>query len=331
MSDGNPAVRYERNKTPTSKYPIITFVPKNLYEQFRRVANLYFLALVVLRVFPVFGAAAPQIAMVPLVAILSITVAKDGIEDYRRASLDDEVKNSAATKLCMSTSSWRNLNQPRDPRNWFERLFSLGTAPDKVTHGIKRLRAEERERGAISVNRQTMDSDISATSEGGDRNRARSLEDIQSVTTAESGVGGKPDYLYPPMQSMTTVAASCQPASTQSTMTISAPTFSSGTSYHPLAADPGPFPTWARTLWKGLGVGDIVLLRNNDQVPADAIILVTSDPDGLAYVETKNLDGETNLKLRRALKGRRWIAGEEDLAPSKCAFAINSEPPLCRA
>ncbi|KAG8759000.1 hypothetical protein FRC12_009867 [Ceratobasidium sp. 428] len=323
-SNGDPVVRYERNKVRTSKYTLITFIPKNLYEQFRRVANLYFLALVVLQVFPVFGAAAPQIAMVPLVVILSITAAKDGIEDYRRASLDDEVNNSAATKLSTSTSSWRNPNQPRDPRNWFERLLGLGTAPGKVTRGVKRLRAKERERGAISVSRQTMDSDVSATSEGGERERARSLDDIQSVTTAESGVGGKPDHSYPPMQSMTTVAASYQPTSTQSTTT---PTFSSGTSYHPPAADPGPSPTWERTLWKKLEVGDIVLLRDNDQVPADTIVLATSDPDGLAYVETKNLDGETNLKLRRALKGTRWIAGEEDLAPSKCAFAIDSEPP----
>ncbi|KAG9076614.1 hypothetical protein FS749_011578, partial [Ceratobasidium sp. UAMH 11750] len=103
-SNGDPIVRYERNKVRTSKYTIVTFIPKNLYEQFRRVANLYFLALVVLQVFPVFGAAAPQIAMVPLVVILAITAAKDGIEDYRRASLDDEVNNSAATKLSTSTS-----------------------------------------------------------------------------------------------------------------------------------------------------------------------------------------------------------------------------------
>ncbi|KAG9090083.1 hypothetical protein FRC06_001230 [Ceratobasidium sp. 370] len=326
-SNGDPIVRYERNKVRTSKYTIVTFVPKNLYEQFRRVANLYFLALVVLQVFPVFGAAAPQIAMVPLVVILAITAAKDGIEDYRRASLDDEVNNSAATKLSTSTSSWRNPNQPRDPRNWFERLLGLGTAPGKVTRGVKRLRAKERERGTIRVTRQTMDSDMSA-GEDRERDRTRSLEDIQSVTTAESGVG-KPDHSYPPMQSMATVAASYQPASTQSfsATTQSAPTFSSGTSYHPPKADPGPTPDWERTLWKKLEVGDIVLLRDNDQVPADIIVLATSDPDGLAYVETKNLDGETNLKLRRALKGTRWISGEEDLAPSRCAFAIDSEPP----
>jgi hypothetical protein len=33
------------------------------------------------------------------------------------------------------------------------------------------------------------------------------------------------------------------------------------------------------------------------QVPADIIVLATSDPDGNCYLETKNLDGETNLKV----------------------------------
>ena len=57
--------------------------------------------------------------MLPLVAILAITAFKDGIEDYRRALLDDSVNNSAATKL----GNWRNVNQPHDPRTFFERLI----------------------------------------------------------------------------------------------------------------------------------------------------------------------------------------------------------------
>ncbi|EUC67649.1 phospholipid-translocating P-type ATPase [Rhizoctonia solani AG-3 Rhs1AP] len=312
-SNGDPITRYVRNKVRTSKYTIVTFIPKNLYEQFRRIANLYFLALVVLQgklvaVFPIFGAAAPQIAMVPLVVILSITAAKDGIEDYRRASLDDEVNNSAATKL--SSTSWRNPNQPLDPRSWIERILGLGAAPGKVTRGVRRLRARERE--VVGISRTTMDSSVDQSEREG-----RSLEDIQSVTTAESGIGsGKQDHSYPPMPSLMTITADTYASG-------SAPTFSTIHASH----DPGPIPTWERTLWKKLEVGDIVLLRDNDQVPADTIVLATSDADGMAYVETKNLDGETNLKLRKALRATRWISGEEDLAPGRCQFVIDSEPP----
>jgi phospholipid-translocating ATPase len=73
-------------------------------------------------VFPMFGASTPEIAMLPLVAVLVMTGIKDGLEDWRRARLDNEVNNSAATKL----GSWKNVNQPTDPRNWIERLLGLG-------------------------------------------------------------------------------------------------------------------------------------------------------------------------------------------------------------
>jgi phospholipid-translocating ATPase len=53
-----------------------------------------------------------------------MTAIKDGIEDWRRASLDNEVNNSATTKL----GGWRNVNQPHDARAFFERLFGLGTS-----------------------------------------------------------------------------------------------------------------------------------------------------------------------------------------------------------
>jgi phospholipid-translocating ATPase len=111
-----------RNKVRTSKYTLITFLPKNLFEQFRRVANIYFLALVVLQLFSIFGAPSAQIGMLPLIAILGMTAIKDGIEDWRRAKLDEEVNNSATTKL----EGWKNVNQPKDPRSFFERLLGLG-------------------------------------------------------------------------------------------------------------------------------------------------------------------------------------------------------------
>lgn len=82
---------------------------------------------------------------------------------------------------------------------------------------------------------------------------------------------------------------------------------------------------WERTLWKKLEVGDLVLLRDNEQIPADIVVLSTSNADGLAFVETKNLDGETNLKVRKALKGTSAMNSEEDLEHAQ--FLVDSEPP----
>ncbi|XP_047337355.1 phospholipid-transporting ATPase 2 isoform X2 [Impatiens glandulifera] len=45
-------------------------------------------------------------------------------------------------------------------------------------------------------------------------------------------------------------------------------------------------------------VGNIVWLRENDEVPCDLVLLGTSDPQGLCYIETSALDGETDLKTR---------------------------------
>lgn len=45
-------------------------------------------------------------------------------------------------------------------------------------------------------------------------------------------------------------------------------------------------------------VGNIVWLRENDEVPCDLVLIGTSEPQGICFVETAALDGETDLKTR---------------------------------
>lgn len=56
---------------------------------------------------------------------------------------------------------------------------------------------------------------------------------------------------------------------------------------------------WTSAEWKQVVVGDLLLLFDGDPVPADSVIISSSEQDGMAFVETRNLDGETNLKVRR--------------------------------
>ncbi|VDO36795.1 unnamed protein product [Onchocerca flexuosa] len=59
---------------------------------------------------------------------------------------------------------------------------------------------------------------------------------------------------------------------------------------------------WKYTFWKDLEVGDIVRVDNDQMFPADMALLSSSEPLGTAYIETSNLDGETNLKIRQGLE-----------------------------
>jgi phospholipid-transporting ATPase len=45
-------------------------------------------------------------------------------------------------------------------------------------------------------------------------------------------------------------------------------------------------------------VGDILRVTNEKPFPADIVLLSSSEPDGMCLIETANLDGETNLKIR---------------------------------
>ena len=61
--------------------------------------------------------------------------------------------------------------------------------------------------------------------------------------------------------------------------------------------------TFKTVLWSEVMVGDIVRVESRQIVPADVMVLEVAEPNpaqpkGMCYVETKSLDGETNLKVR---------------------------------
>ncbi|CAL9092967.1 unnamed protein product [Musa acuminata var. zebrina] len=155
-------LNYGSNYVSTTKYTLATFFPKSLFEQFRRVANLYFL----FTAFLSFTSLAPYSAVsiiIPLIVVIGATMLKEAIEDWRRYRQDIKVNN---------------------------RKVEL---------------------------------------------------------------------------------------------------------YHRSS-------TFGFTEWKNLRVGDIVKVEKDNFFPVDLVMLSSSYEDGICYVETMNLDGETNLKLKQSLE-----------------------------
>ena len=62
---------------------------------------------------------------------------------------------------------------------------------------------------------------------------------------------------------------------------------------------------------KDIQCGDVVMLRDGDDVPADMVVLKTSSDDGHCFLQTVNLDGETNLKSRAAARTMQAMGTEE--------------------
>uniref|UniRef100_A0AAZ3R3F4 Phospholipid-transporting ATPase n=1 Tax=Oncorhynchus tshawytscha TaxID=74940 RepID=A0AAZ3R3F4_ONCTS len=185
--EDNPNRHYSDNEIKTTKYTLLSFLPKNLFEQFHRFANVYFVFIALLNFVPVCNAFQPQLALAPVVFILSVTAIKDLWEDYRRHRSDKEINHMD----CL--------------------------------------------------------------------------------------VYSRPEHQY------------------------------------------------MERFWKEARVGDFIRLRCNEILPADVLLLSSSDPDRLVHIETATLDGETNLKQRRVVCS--FLDLDCDFDPSKYNSVIECEKP----
>uniref|UniRef100_A0A7M4EY11 Phospholipid-transporting ATPase n=1 Tax=Crocodylus porosus TaxID=8502 RepID=A0A7M4EY11_CROPO len=175
------------NRLKTTKYTALSFLPKNLFEQFHRLANVYFVFIALLNFVPAVNAFQPELALAPVLFILAVTAIKDLWEDYSRYRSDKEINHMECLVYC------------RNEKKYISRY------------------------------------------------------------------------------------------------------------------------------WKEVEVGDFVQLRCNEIIPADILLLSSSDPDGLCHIETANLDGETNLKQRQVV--RRFLELDSEFDPLKFSSVIECEKP----
>uniref|UniRef100_A0A8C0GAZ4 Phospholipid-transporting ATPase n=1 Tax=Chelonoidis abingdonii TaxID=106734 RepID=A0A8C0GAZ4_CHEAB len=175
------------NRLKTTKYTALSFLPKNLFEQFHRLANVYFVFIALLNFVPAVNAFQPELALAPVLFILAVTAIKDLWEDYSRYRSDNEINHTECLVYCRNEKKYMNR------------------------------------------------------------------------------------------------------------------------------------------YWKEVEVGDFVQLRCNEIIPADILLLSSSDPDGLCHIETANLDGEINLKQRQVV--RRFLELDSEFDPLKFTSVIECEKP----
>ncbi|OBT41228.1 hypothetical protein VE00_09241 [Pseudogymnoascus sp. WSF 3629] len=319
-ANGHPTARYERNKIRTAKYTPLSFIPKNLWYQFHNIANIYFLFLVILSIFSIFGAVNPGLNAVPLIVVVFITAVKDAIEDWRRTILDDELNNSTVHRLVQ----WTNVNISSADVSLWRRIKKATTRGIKIIYlAIKALFKRNSEKKGKSYGERAMDAQRASFETTATRRQS-------AYSQRMSYASGREDIQMTPVPS---------PNPRQDTSESSNP-FDSAADFE--ADNPAvighyqgdvvnrrlPVSKKARfhqDYWKNVQVGDFLRIYNDDQIPADVVILATSDPDGACYVETKNLDGETNLKLRHALQCGQSLKHARDCEQAQ--FVIESEPP----
>uniref|UniRef100_A0A8D0AKE6 Phospholipid-transporting ATPase n=1 Tax=Sander lucioperca TaxID=283035 RepID=A0A8D0AKE6_SANLU len=108
----NLSYHYADNAIKTSKYNLFTFLPLNLFEQFQRLANAYFLFLMALQVIPQISSLSWFTTAVPLILVLSITAVKDASDDINRHKSDKQVNNRMVKVLIdgeLRNEKWLNV------------------------------------------------------------------------------------------------------------------------------------------------------------------------------------------------------------------------------
>ena len=271
--------RHPPNRIRTSKYTVLSFVPRNLFEQFRRVANFYFLILVILQILPDIGLINPVLAAAPIIIIVSITAAKDAFEDWKRHNADNDLNNSLTERLDVTRLPSKSSFSAVGRSGSFEakkRAFYGGA------HGAKGAESSPTLRTHRLLLQQGNVSTISIGRACPSHRRYNSAQTVPHVTAHHDSLRKQ---LAP------------------------FPAYREGSFEVPRETKRA---SWSSARWKHIKVGDIVKVGNNEAIPADIIVLSTSEQDALCYVETKNLDGETNLKIRRAPAETSWMRHAAD-------------------
>eukprot|EP01006_Ploeotia_vitrea_P062659 TRINITY_DN84196_c0_g1_i1.p1 TRINITY_DN84196_c0_g1~~TRINITY_DN84196_c0_g1_i1.p1 ORF type:complete len:1149 (-),score=116.15 TRINITY_DN84196_c0_g1_i1:64-3510(-) len=90
---------FPSNYIRTTKYTLLLFLPKNLWEQFHKVSNIYFAINMIIACLPGVSPIFPVTSILPLVFVLTVAAVKDAVEDYARYREDKKANGTPVTQV----------------------------------------------------------------------------------------------------------------------------------------------------------------------------------------------------------------------------------------
>ncbi|CBZ24245.1 phospholipid transporting ATPase-like protein,putative [Leishmania mexicana MHOM/GT/2001/U1103] len=295
-SDRNRARNFPDNSIRTAKYTPLTALPLSLLYQFYKISNIYFLIVMVIALVPGASPINPFSSIVPLSFVIGAGIFKDLWEDCKRRRADLQANkmtvyvlqactgvasrgvngNGSAAAASSSTSNSSTLIGKQNPTSDSD---AGATEPLRV-HGVHDHQQHPHRRQQRVVSRPSSPREDTAVT----RNKPYGGEEVRAVDEVE----------------MTAYGRNCGASKTSSTAFSLGRTAAQPQKSATPDAATKPVVTFQQVRSSEVYPGDIMLFRLGEEVKADCLILNTSLPDGLTYIETANLDGETNAKTRRA-------------------------------
>jgi phospholipid-translocating ATPase len=258
--------------------------------------------------------------------ILSVTAIKDAIEDAGRTGLDTELNNAPIHRLV----EFNNVNTSEDTVSlWRKTKKACSRGVASVWRLWKNRKSGKGKQGKEQGGDGTRPSIDTRRASVASHRRSSYFSaeqgDIQ-MTPVPSPLPGQSPHHSPPLptDAIKTAGHTHMPEGDK----VRGPGAQQGKFWGTVLDPYKTTPDKARfkkDMWKNVQVGDFVRLYNDEEMPADIIILSTSSDDGACYVETKNLDGETNLKVRNALHATRGVKHARHCEQAE--FWIESEGP----
>ncbi|CAD6443758.1 10c62500-074a-4e43-b23c-d6e0f0b1208d [Sclerotinia trifoliorum] len=127
LIDERTGVPYISNAIRSSRYTIWNFIPKQLFFQFSKLANAYFLLVSILQMVPGLSPTGSYTTIAPLLVFVMISMAKEGYDDVRRYKLD-QVENNNQT-LVLHAYTPVDINEKSHVR-------AKGTRSNRVKKGL---------------------------------------------------------------------------------------------------------------------------------------------------------------------------------------------------